>query len=290
MLSICGSLNTNAQEIQTNKYIYYCSSENSRGRDIIRMRVDNSSKVKLTDNNGNNHYPHHNGPVLSPDGSKIVFHSDTEGHDRYVIWTMNIDGSDKKRITQKEGLYANWSPDGKTIIFSGRRNGVWEILTIPSQGGKEQILSNNFLKDKKPGWGAHLSYHPDGKSVVFSYIREKVLYSMNLNTKEVVQLSPIGHLYTQPSYSKDGSKIAVNRKQLNGKGYDLITISTNDGTIKTIVNNVISYATPSWSKSGDSLLFSGMVNGNQQVFSVAIASKKETQLTNSNSFNALATW
>tara|TARA_R110002073_G_scaffold108336_5_gene243470 strand:- start:41828 stop:42709 length:882 start_codon:yes stop_codon:yes gene_type:complete len=280
--------NNNSQK-QKSKYIYFSTDLNSRGRDIARINADGSgSRVKLTSNNGNGHYPHHNVPKLSPDGTKVAYHSDTDGHDRYAIWTMNIDGSDKKRLTREEGLYANWSPDGREIIFSGRRNGIWEIMIVPSSGGEERNLTKNFKKNNRPGWGAKCTYHPDGKSIVYSYITEKILYSMNFTTKEVIQISPSSQNYTNPSFSKDGTRIAVNRKI--DKGYDLITISPIGSNIKVIAKNVTSYSAPSWSDTGREILFVGSVKGNNELFKINVETKKETQLTKNSDFDAFPTW
>ncbi|TJY38011.1 TolB family protein [Pontimicrobium aquaticum] len=279
----------NNLHLQKNKYIYFSSNLNSRGRDIVRISADGSGpRVKLTSNNGRGHYPHHNGPKLSPDGTKIAYHSDTDGHDNYSIWVMNIDGSNKRRLTKEEGLYSNWSADGKSIIFSGRRNGTWEILMVPAIGGKEINLTQNYKKKKRPSWGATSTSHPDGKSIIYSYIREKVLYSMNLQTKEIKQISPNGESYTNPSFSKDGKRIAVNRKI--DKSYDMITMSPNGNSISLIVKNVISYSAPSWSDSGREILFVGSAKGNQELFKISLDTKKEIQLTNNSNFDAFPTW
>jgi len=201
---------------------------------------------------------------------------------------MNIDGSNQQRITKNEGLFANWSPDGKTIIFSGRRNGVWEIITVPSSSGEESILSNNFKKAKKPGWGAICSYHPNGKSIIYTHVREKVLYAMNLETSEIKQLSPSNHNYINPAFSKDGLIIAVNRKITDS--YDLITVSPDGKNKNVIVKNIISYSGPAWSNSGKELLFLGMVNNNQEIFKINLETGEETQLTNNLDFDAMPTW
>ena len=281
--------NENNFNSPTNKYIYFSTDLKSRGRDIVRINADGSGpRIKLTSNNGRGHYPHHNGPELSPDGTEIVYHSDTDGHDRYAIWTMNIDGSDKKRITKKEGLFASWSPDGKNIIFSGRRNGIWELIIVPSTGGEEKNLTKNYKKTKRPDWGATSTYHPNGKSIVYSYIREKVLYSMNLTTKEVLKISPSGQSFTNASFSKDGTKLAVNRK-IN-RGYDLITMSPIGSNIEVIAKNVISYSAPSWSNSGKEILFIGSIKRNNELFKINLKTKKEIQLTKNSDFDAFPTW
>ena len=271
-----------------NDFIYFSSDVNSRGRDVIRIDANGENRTKLTSHTGSGHYPHFNGPEISPDGTKLVYHADTDGHDRYAMWTMNIDGSNATRITQKEGLYGNWSPDGNTIIFSGRRNGTWEILTVPNNGGKETNLTNNYKKSKKPSWGAHCSYHPDGKSIVYTYVRENVLYFMNLETSEINRISPPNESFTQPAYSKDGKRLAVNRKIKDG--YDLITMSPTGEDITLVAENVISYSSPAWSSNDKELLFCGMLSGNQEIFKINLESKKETQLTKNSDFDAFPTW
>ncbi|WP_436515516.1 hypothetical protein [Ekhidna sp. To15] len=261
--------------------IFYSSGHESRGRDIYALSMDDGKKNKMTNSMGSSHYPHYNNPKLSPDRSTLVFQSDPDGHDRYTIWTMEIDGSNIQKITQNEGLYPNWSPDGKTIVFSGRRNGTWEILTIPASGGTEQIISNNRKNGNQPGWGATCSFHPNGKSMIYSYIKEKVLYSYDFETNETKRLSDKGS-YTHPIYSKRGL-IAVNRKI--GEGYDLVLIEDKKETV--IAKSIISYSAPDWYANDSKLLFVGMVNGNQELFTIDIKSAQETQLTKNDTFDAM---
>lgn len=261
--------------------VIFASENNSRGRDLYSLNIENNKVQKLTTNLGNGHYPHFNNPKLSPDGTKLVFQSDPDGHDRYTIWSMNIDGTNLKKITQKEGMYPNWSPDGSTIIFSGRRNGTWEILSIPASGGPEQIISNNKKNGKNPGWGATCSFHPDGRSIVYSYIREKMLYSYNFETKETERMSVQGS-YTHPVYSTDGT-IAVNRKI--DQGYDLIVIK--DGKEEVITKSIVSYSAPDWYANNTKLLFTGMMDGNQELFSIDLQTKEEIQLTKNKAFDAM---
>jgi len=279
---------SNGAQAQQSSYIYYSAEDGLSRRDIYRMNADGTNRKKLTKHNGRGHYPHYNGPKLSPTGNQIVYHSDPDGHDRYTVWIMDIDGSSPKKLTTKEGLYANWSPDGKTIVFSGRRNGTWEILTVPSEGGEETIISNNFMKRNKPGWGAICGYSSDGKRIVYTYIREQVLYAMELETNTTTQVTPSGEKYTQPSYSPDGSKSAVIKKV--GDGYNLILISPDGQLVDSIAKRVISYSNPAWSGDGNELLFCGMVNGNQELFKIDLSTREEVQLTKNSTFDAMPTW
>lgn len=267
--------------IVSQQTIFYASEMGSRGRDIYSLTIESGEQKKLTRSLGSSHYPHYNNPKLSPDGTTLVFQSDPDGHDRYTIWTMKANGTGLQKITQNEGLYPNWSPDGKTIVFSGRRNGVWEILTIPANGGMERIISNNKQNGKRPIWGATCSFHPDDKSIIYSYIREKILYTLDLESGESVQLFKSGS-YTHPVYADDGS-ILVNRKI--SEGYDLVHIKGENESV--IAKSVVSYSAPDWYANDSKILFVGMINDNQELFMVDLITREEKQITTNTFFDAM---
>ena len=56
------------------------------------MNADGSNQTKLTNNPASDYLP-----SWSPDGSKIVFHSDRDGNNE--IYVMNADGSNQTNIT-----------------------------------------------------------------------------------------------------------------------------------------------------------------------------------------------
>ncbi len=89
----------------------------SSGYQIWVMDVNGSNWKKLTSAGGNNIHP-----SWSPDGTKIVYHSD-EG-----ICTVDLQG-----VCQNLGRYGSnpsWSPDGKKIIFDSSN----EIYVMNADG------------------------------------------------------------------------------------------------------------------------------------------------------------
>ena len=87
-------------------------------------------------------------PRLSPNGNKVLFQND------YNLWTMNIDGSQKLRLTDfprgHVAYHGQWSPSGSHIVYI-HRTGKWGadsfIEWIRSNGEDFSRLSelNNII-------------------------------------------------------------------------------------------------------------------------------------------------
>ncbi|MFO0876367.1 MAG: S41 family peptidase [Gemmataceae bacterium] len=131
---------------------------------LFRMAVGpNSRTVQLTDGASNDH-----GPAWSPDGSKILFISDRNGHDDlYLLETDDPDHpkfveAHRFKITQlsdtreaESGL--SFSPDGKRVAFL-RGGKLWTM----NPDGKDQkaVLGDVQVFD--------YDWSPDGRWIVFA--------------------------------------------------------------------------------------------------------------------------
>ena len=191
------------------KKIVYCIDVDTVNSDIYLMDADGANKKRLTDFPGDDSHPN-----WSPDGKKIIFNSAQNTPDYHIPWgqqyveifTMNIDGSDKKQISNLKTVstYPSFSPDGKYIVFRSVTNEPslnWdltaadrnsEIFIMNADGSDPKNLSANIAYDGWPTWS------PDGELILF--------------TSNRTGPANIGQLY---SIEKDGS----NLKQLtNGPG------------------------------------------------------------------------
>ena len=107
-----------------------------------------------------------NDHVLSFDGNWLAIssHSEADGHSR--VYTVPVGGGQPKLITPKGPSYLHgWSPDGKFLVFTGQRNGQYDIYRIPVEGGQEQQLTNT------PGLDDGPEYTPDSRYIYFNSVR-----------------------------------------------------------------------------------------------------------------------
>jgi len=89
---------------------------------------------------------------------KIVFMSDQDGN--FNIFSMNLDGSDRKRLTDHNGsdLYPEVSPDGMKIAYTAEINGIWQIIVMDWDGSNKKQITNNSYRSAYPTWSHDMRY------------------------------------------------------------------------------------------------------------------------------------
>jgi TolB protein len=136
---------------------------NSAGR---LYRFDLARKMPVVIDTGfatNNNNDH----VLSFAGGMIgISHHSKEDQNKSIIYTLPVQGGMPKRVTSKGPSYLHgWSPDGKFLIYTGERNGEFDIYKISAEGGEEtQLTTAKGLDDGS-------EYSPDGKYIYFNSAR-----------------------------------------------------------------------------------------------------------------------
>jgi TolB protein len=128
-----------------------------------------------------------NDHVLTFDGSQIgISHHPDETNGQSVVYTLPVTGGVPKRITDNSPSYFHgWSPDNQFLIYTGGRNGEFDIYRISKDGGKETQLT------KTKGLDDGSEYSPDGKYIYFCSTRTGTMqvWRMDADGKNQVQMT-----------------------------------------------------------------------------------------------------
>lgn len=146
----------------------------------ISSRQTTVINTDFADKNNNDH-------VLTFDGTQLgISHHAKEANGESVIYTVPVRGGIPKRITQNSPSYFHgWSPDNKWLVYTGGRNGDYDIYKISKDGGNEiQLTHNTGLNDGS-------EYSPDGKYIYFCSTRsgKMQVWRMDPDGKNQVQLT-----------------------------------------------------------------------------------------------------
>jgi Tol biopolymer transport system component len=108
-----------------------------------------------------------NDHVLSFDGRTIgLSHHSTNHNGRSAIFTVPVTGGTPQLVTAQAPSYLHgWSPDGKFLVYTGERDGEFDIYKIPVGGGTEIRLTTAKGLDDGP------EFTPDGQFIYFSSTR-----------------------------------------------------------------------------------------------------------------------
>lgn len=155
----------------------------------------------FANNNNNDH-------VLSWNGKDIaISHHASDDEGRSTIYTLSLTGSDKPRQITAKGMghsfLHGYSPDDKTLIFTGERKNKYDIYAIDIDTGKETQLTDTATLDDGS------EYSPDGKYIYFNSNRTGTmqLWRMAADGSNQEQLTFDKYNDWFPHLSPDGKKI-----------------------------------------------------------------------------------
>lgn len=149
--------------------------------------------------NNNDHIVSYKGKTLG------ITHMDKDIIDNWSVYKLPINGGEPQRLTFKTPSYLHgWSPDGRYILYTSRRNDQFEIYRGNSDGSGEELqLTNNDSMDDGS------EYTPDGKYIYFNSSRSggMHLWRMDADGKNPKQITHDHFNDWFPHISPDGKHI-----------------------------------------------------------------------------------
>ena len=139
------------------------------------------------------------------------------------LYTVASDGGIARKLTNQIGyeMFPRFSPDGKTIAFTGQYDGNTEVFTMNSVGGIPKrltytaTLGRDDLSDRMGPNNIVMGWKHDNKNIVFRS-RKKTFNDFNGSLFTVNTDASLPEELPLPrggfcSYSPDDSKMAYNR-------------------------------------------------------------------------------
>ena len=224
--------------------------------EIYVMDADGGNPQNLTNN-----LSYETSPSWSPDGKRIAFDSNRDGRFNWEIYVMDADGGNVQRLTNNpdpnghpDDRYPSWSPDGKRIVFSARREGhvvhnldiTYEIYVMDADGQNEQRLTENRNNDWYPSWS------PDGQRIAFASDRKGDLGNFDIHVMDAdggnqQKLTNHRAWDSSPSWSPNGKRI-VFRSKRDGN-WEIYVMDADGGNLQNLTNNRHFDASPAWLNS-----------------------------------------
>ena len=192
-----------------------------------------------------------------------ISHHATEDERRSVVYTLPVTGGTPKRITAKSPSYLHgWSPDGKSLVFTGGRDGEFDIYRIPAEGGEEVRLTTTPGVDDGP------EYSPDGQWIYFNSTRtgRMQIWRMRPDGSDQQQITNDEFNNWFPHLSPDGRSMVIISYGQDVKPEDhpfykhvYLRMLRADGSEPRVIAYVFggqgTINVPSWSPDGTRLAF-----------------------------------
>ena len=204
------------------------------------------------------------------------------------------------QLTFAEGIeeYPAWSPDGKTLLYTGEVGKVRKIFRKDLTSGQDSQLTHGDFDEVQPAWS------PEGTRIAFVRARQAgvklqpgdvfgqfddgAVWLLDLTS---AQESKLVENAFNPAYSTDGKRIAVDA---SWAGPRRIWVLDRDGhnpqQISTDTSEEVAHLAPAWSPDGKKIVFQSLARTKFDIRVMNLGSKQISWITNDFRINLRPTW
>ncbi|HSB13012.1 MAG TPA: DPP IV N-terminal domain-containing protein, partial [Bryobacteraceae bacterium] len=232
---------------------------------------------------------------FSPDGSRLVFFRSRVAGDLYIVTVSDqmVPAGEPRRLTSLNLFRstANWTPDGKEVIFSSFQEGepdeLWRMpasgesaprrVAIQGEGGAFPVISRE---------GNRLAY------VHFTWNTDILRLPINGRKGEGSEPTPFAASTRSdlaPQYSPDGKRVAFISVR---SGTNEVWVCDADGSNPVQVTTMAATMTgaPRWAPDGQQLVFDSTKQGSFDIYTVRADGGAPKRLTDDPADDGVASW
>jgi len=229
-------------------------------------------------------------PTFSPDGKDVAFVQGL-GYLAHDIYVAPVAGGEPRRLTRDSRIIGGltWTSDGREIVFSSNRAGLYSLWSVPASGGAPEPLSAVGEDAIQP------SISPQGNRV--AYVRRR--RNINIWRTEGPNWtgpkgSPTKLIFStrdqmDQDISSNGQKISF---RSNRSGSFEIWICDSDGSnlIQLTSLRAPNTGTPRLSPDGQQIAFDSRKEGHSDIYVIDAAGGSARRLTTEPFENNVPNW
>ena len=240
--------------------------------------------------------------MMAADDARLLRFPATNGNEivfSYAgdLYKVPATGGEAQRLTSHVGyeMFPRFSPDGKTIAFTGQYDGNTEVFTMPSTGGEPLRVTytatnkRDDLGDRMGPNNIVMTWTPDGSRIVYrnrisdGFSGKLYMVDKEGGLSEVIPLPEGGFC----SYSPDGKRLAYNRVMREfrtwkyykgGMADDIWIYDPEKKSVENITDNVAQDIIPMW--IGDEIFYLSDRDRTMNIFVYNTKTKQTSKVTN----------
>ncbi len=196
-----------------------------------------------------------------------------------------------EQVTDDPGqeMGPNLSPDGRSILYSSRALGNWDIYLL-RVGGKNPV---NLTRDSTADETQPV-FSPDGEHIAFRSERQGGgIFLMGATGESVRRLTDFCYL---PAWSPDSKEIACSTASPQRpdvrevSSSQIFAIDVETGKRRLVSGGVSDAVQPSWSPDGQRIAFWGLRDGARDIFTIPAKGGEAIGLTNDDALDWNPVW
>ena len=229
-------------------------------------------------------------PLYSFDG-KMIAYAQGRGYLANEIYVVPATGGQPRRLTFDDRWIAGlaWTADGREIVFSSNRGGLWGLWRVRAAGGSPVPVSGAGEDAQEPTIAAK------GDRLAYVHFRaDSNIWAIPALGWKGPRPAPAPLIASsrqeyEGKYSPDGKRIAFSSDR---SGINQVWTCNSDGTnqVQLTFLKAADVGTPRWSPDGKSIAFDARLEGHGDIFVISADGGSPRRLTTAAFENNVPEW